>query len=150
MGQWNEKENGERLCFCFWRKDESAEKYFKRRLAAQFAVTLGKNLLSQFFSLFPQSFWTVCFTESAILKHLAVGIDNYVNKCLEVARRWKHCRESAFLEWEEGRCKGTQIRNLGIEQLLSKDPRVWGIRGFLVNVWWLILYLKKLSLWKLV
>ena len=23
----------------------------------------------------------------AILKHLAVGIDNYVNKCLEVARR---------------------------------------------------------------
>lgn len=27
--------------------------------------------------------------------------------------------------------KGTQIRNLGIEQLLrNKDPRVWGIRGF--------------------
>lgn len=42
------------------------------------------------------------------------------------------CRESAFLEWEEGKMqKGTQIRNLGIEQLLrNKDPRVWGIRGF--------------------
>ena len=33
------------------------------------------------------------------------------------------CRESAFLEWEEGKMqKGTQIRNLGIEQLLrNKD-----------------------------
>lgn len=41
------------------------------------------------------------------------------------------CRETAFLEWEEGKMqKGTQARNLGVEQLLrNKDPRVLGIRG---------------------
>lgn len=42
----------------------------------------------------------------AILKHLAVGIDNYVNKCLEVARRWKHCAERQhFWNGRRGRCK---------------------------------------------
>lgn len=41
------------------------------------------------------------------------------------------CRKTAFLEWEEGKVqKGTQARNLGVEQLLrNKDPRLLGIRG---------------------
>lgn len=31
MGQWNDREKGERLCFGFWKKGKIAGKYFKSR-----------------------------------------------------------------------------------------------------------------------
>lgn len=62
---------------------------------------------------------------------MTVEINNYLNKCLEVARRRKHCRERVFLEWEEGKdSRENKAGNLAMEQLLrNADPRVWGIIG---------------------
>lgn len=63
--------------------------------------------------------------------HLTIEINNYLNKCLEVARRRKHCRERVFLEWEEGKdSREKKAGNLAMQQLLrNADPRVWGIIG---------------------
>lgn len=65
------------------------------------------------------------------IKPLTIEINSYLNKCLEVARRRKHCRERVFLEWEEGKhSREKKAGTLAMEQFLrNADPRVWGIIG---------------------